>query len=297
MEGADARRQGGREGPGATVAGRRASADLAGPVSSLDGKQWILLAVAGAAAALFSSLGLWQLDRHAQREARNDTLRARLAAAPVDVSSSALAADSLAWRPVRLEGRFDYRREIVLRGRAHEGTPGVYVVTPLRRPDGAAVLVVRGWLPAADGLHAPLSRGRPDGEAGTVRVRGVLLPSVPGGRASVSRDSVDGASHLVASRMDVGALADSLPYPVAPLYAQRIGDGGRRGDGELPALLAAPAPDPGPHLWYALQWFGFAVIALAGTGAYLWTDLREEPELGRDRPAVDPGRARPEAER
>lgn len=262
------------------------------------------MAVALAAAVLFSGLGLWQADRHGQRQARNDTLRSRLSEPALDASSATLASDSLAWRRVRIEGRYDYGREIVLRGRAHAGTPGVYVVTPLRRDGAPAVLVVRGWLPAADGVHAPLSRGRPaSGGDAAVPVGGVLLPGATGQEADVTRDSVAGEPHLVASHVNVAALGDSLPYPLAPLYVQRTaedagtgrrqGAGGATGEEEdrLPEVLAAPSPDPGPHFWYAVQWFGFAVIALGGTGAYLWSDLRDEPDPGPDGRAVDPGRA------
>lgn len=279
-------------------------------IPRLETTHWILLAVAAAAAALFSGLGLWQLERHAGREARNDTLRARLEAPAVDAAGVRIAGDTLAWRRVRLTGRYDYDREIVLRGRAHAGTPGVYVVTPLLRDDRRAVLVVRGWLPAADGVHAPLARGRPStAPDSAVAVSGVLLPSVTEARAALARDTIEGGSHLVASHVDVSALADSLPYPVADLYAQRVAAaegaydraereqsaGGENG-GELPAAIAAPSPDPGPHLWYALQWFGFAAIAVAGTGAYLYRDLRREPDPGPEGRAVDPGRAGPEPE-
>lgn len=276
----------------------------------LETRHWILVTVALAAAVLFSGLGLWQVDRHGQRQARNDTLRSRLSAPVLDASSATLTSDSLAWRRIRLDGRYDYGREIVLRGRAHSGTPGVYVVTPLRRDGAPAVLVVRGWLPAADGVHAPLSRGRPASGAGSaVSVSGVLLPSVTGQEAGVTRDSVEGEPHLVASHVDVATLGDSLPYPVARLYVQRTaedpgrdgrpGAGGADGeaeDGTLPAALAAPSPDPGPHFWYAIQWFGFAVIALGGTAAYLWSDLREEPDPGTGGRAVDPGRVGREPE-
>jgi len=263
-------------------------------VTRLDSSHWILLVVAVAAAALFSGLGLWQADRHLQRQARNDTLRSRLSAPPVDGSALPLEADSLSWRRVRLAGRYDYDREIVLRGRALDGTPGVYVITPLRREGPPAVLVVRGWLPAADGVHAPLSRGRPGSpEDSAVSVEGVVLASVSSEAAGVTRDTVDGAPHLVASHVNVPALADSLPYPLSPLYVQRTGEAADGNEDELPAVLAAPSPDPGPHFWYAVQWFGFAVIALGGAGAYVWSDTREETDVGPEGRAVDPGRAGP----
>lgn len=262
-------------------------------MSRLRTTHWLLLAVAAAAAAGFCALGVWQLDRHGERTARNDTLRSRLDAPAVDGSAGRLAGDSLAWRRVRLRGRYDYAREVVLRGRAHDGTPGVYVVTPLRRGNGSAVLVVRGWMPAADGLHAPLSRGRPDaGAESPVAVRGVLLASAEEARANVGRRTVDGEQHLVASHVNVSAIADSLPYAVAPLYVQRTAPGPDARESELPAVLSSPAPEPGPHLWYALQWFGFAAIAVGGTAAYLYTDLRGGTDAEPAGRPVDPGRAR-----
>lgn len=255
-------------------------------------RHWTLLGAAAAAAVLFSGLGAWQLGRHEEQGARNDTLRSRLQAPPLDGSVAPLAGDSLAWRRARVAGRYDHAREILLRGRAYEGTPGVYVTTPLRREDAPAVLVVRGWMPAADGVHAPLSRGRPPpGGDTTLTVTGVLLAAPADARAALGRDTVDGEPHLLASHVAVSAIADSLPYPVAPLYLQRTDSAADADRGALPVALSPPSPEPGPHLWYALQWFGLAAIAAVGTGAYLYTELREGPGPGGR--TVDPGRARP----
>jgi surfeit locus 1 family protein len=113
---------------------------------------WAFLVVALVCAALFARLGVWQL-------------RMQLPPAGLDgsIRLEGVSADSLAWRRLRLRGTWDFEHEVVIRGRASRGTPGVHVVTPLRLSRGWGVLVLRGWLPAADGLSADLAGARPDG--------------------------------------------------------------------------------------------------------------------------------------
>jgi surfeit locus 1 family protein len=60
-------------------------------------------------------------------------------------------------------------------------------------------------------------------------------------------------------RVDLGALRQRLPYPLAPYLVLQEPDSGlptqpRRDD--------PPALDDGPHLTYAIQWFAFAITAL-----------------------------------
>ncbi|MGH7541638.1 MAG: SURF1 family protein, partial [Gemmatimonadota bacterium] len=177
------------------------------------------------------------------------------------------------WRRVRLRGRYDPDREIVLRARSRNGTPGVETLTPLRIGAGdeaPAVLVLRGWLPAPDGLRGDLASGWPAGtEAApprTVTVEGIAVEASPPGDARPLRLLYEGTEHLVLVTADPTAAREALPYPVASFYVRATDPG--------PAGPALRPPRPldtsaGPHLSYAIQWFSFAVIALVGTALYV----------------------------
>jgi surfeit locus 1 family protein len=208
--------------------------------------------IAGTTAVLLAAgciwLGFWQLDRRHQRRARNAELLARLSLPPIDVSKGTRA-DSVRQRRVRARGAFDYVREQVWPGRSFEGTPGVALVTPLRLADGSAVLVDRGWAPSPDAFHVEHARFR---ETDSMVVDGIGLP-VPRGRGDVST-------------------AGYLPFVI-----QQLEPAAARG---LPRRWPAPAMDEGPHLAYAIQWFSFAVIVLAGTAALLRPRSRSSGRAG-----------------
>ena len=183
-------------------------------------------------------LGVWQLQRLAQRRARNAVLAARMALPPLAVRGT-LPLDSARERRVVARGAFDYSAELMWPGRSFEGTPGVALITPLRLADGAAVLIDRGWVPSPDAFHVDHAAYR---ESDTVTVGGFAF-ALPRGRGDVNT-------------------AGFLPYVVqmeTPLP-------GVRG---LPRRWPAPVLDDGPHLSYAIQWFSFAVITLVGTVALL----------------------------
>ena len=182
-------------------------------------------------------LGRWQLDRLAQRRARNAVLATRLALPPLPVRRD-IAADSARQRRVVARGVYDFSAERTWPGRSFQGTPGVALVTPLRLPDGSAVLVDRGWVPSPDAFHVDHTLYR---EPDTATVTGIaLIP--PRGRGDV-------------------AVAGFLPFVIQA----GTPDPGRG----LPRRWPEPAFDDGPHLSYAIQWFSFALIALVGTAGLI----------------------------
>ena len=66
-----------------------------------------------------------------------------------------LDAKNLRDRRAVATGRYESDGEILLRGRSHEGRPGVHLVTPLRTAgDGALVLVNRGFVPETADVDA-----------------------------------------------------------------------------------------------------------------------------------------------
>src|SRR5439155_25549812 len=98
--------------------------------------------------AILCRLGIWQLDRLAQRRAQNARIDTRMAAPAMPLTSAAVDPDALDYRRVELRGVYDPTQEIVLRNRSLDGVPGVHLITPLRLSGSdKAVLVDRGWVP------------------------------------------------------------------------------------------------------------------------------------------------------
>jgi surfeit locus 1 family protein len=219
---------------------------------------WFFLLFAAIVAAACIRLGFWQLSRLAQRRARNAVVTARLSKPVVPITT--LGPDSLSvLRRVMISGVPDFDHEIVLAARSYQGSPGVYLFTPLHvAGKDTAILVNRGWIYAPDGASVDLARWR---ENGTSFVGYAEL--IPRGRSNTP-DGVLRRDARVARELDLVTVNSLLPYPVSPLYLVATGQDTTKPVAERVARLPAPALDEGPHLSYALQWFAFATIALVG---------------------------------
>jgi surfeit locus 1 family protein len=225
----------------------------------------ILLALGVAVvAAVCIRLGFWQLDRLEQRRQFNEQTIAALSLPALPLDRSGIAAIYLdpaghTYRKATAEGSFDYDGEILLRGRSHDGSPGVHVITPFRLDDDGLILVNRGWLPAPD---AATVDPRPYRVSGRVRVTGTLqvVPDDPEGGTPLTVD-VDGYPVDTYRRIDRAAIGARLGDPVPPLYLQAGLESAPDG---LPIPVPPPPLDEGSHLGYAIQWFSFAAIAVFG---------------------------------
>jgi surfeit locus 1 family protein len=205
-------------------------------------------------AAAFVRLGFWQLGRLEERRTANQAAARARAAPALELAVGAdWSVEELSDRWVVASGRYDHDHELVIRGQALQGTPGVLVATPLRlaRSD-SSVLVLRGFVPAADAVRADIDAL---GESGIVRVRGLASPIPSGGG-----EPLDHAGQTTWARLDLAAIRERLPYPVMPVLLRQAPDSGLP---SLPRRLAAPELSDGPHLSYAIQWFAFAALALA----------------------------------
>jgi surfeit locus 1 family protein len=216
----------------------------------------ILLAVSLLLAALFIRLGRWQTSRLHERRASNRVAEAARSEGVVDLNAPSPGAIRTNRRVV-LQGEYDRSQEIILRGHVLRELPGVHVVTPLRLAgQDSAVLVNRGFVPAADAVHALVENLD---EPGMQRVEGIAL-QIP-----VSDDSgavVQSRGGETWRRLDLAALRARLPYPIFDVYVLQ------QPDTSLPRypIRLEPQPlDDGPHLSYAIQWFAFAAITVAGS--------------------------------
>jgi surfeit locus 1 family protein len=217
---------------------------------------FLLFAVVLAAGCI--RLGFWQLSRLSQRRARNRVVSGRLAE-PLVPMTALPAESSSVLRKASVTGVSDFEHEIVLAARSYQGSPGVYLFTPVRRAgNDTAVLVNRGWIYAPDGVSVDLRGWRESTTTytGYADILPLGNPEKPGG--VLRREA------RIARQLDLATLTSMLPYPVSRLYLVATVQDTTRPVSQRVARLPAPALDEGPHLSYALQWFAFATIALVG---------------------------------
>ena len=246
-------------------------------------RRWVLFGLAVVVLAFGCyRLGQWQFDRLDDREQRNSWTRTNLAAEPVPVEDvlgveEQVPADQ-EWRRVRATGRYDEEATVVVRYQTRDGRSGVDLVTPLVTGSGTAVLVDRGW--TATGNTGTVPTNLPAPPEGTVTVIGFVRADATGRGIEV-----DGGSTRAVSSRTIGA---GLDYPVYAGFVDAETEDPPPGDD----LVRPEVPDlgEGPHLFYGLQWWFFAALAVFGFGYLAWDERRNGPRGGRPtrRSAPDP---------
>lgn len=200
------------------------------------------------------ALGNWQMRRADQKEAIEAKLSARETAPPVVLGSAGISTDDIEYRRVIAEGDFVDHWPVYLENRPYNGTPGFYVLMPLKiRGTDRYVLVARGWLPRDSADRAKL----PSIETprGTVRIEGVARRN-PGqllqlGQASELRPGV------IAQNLSVEAFAKASGFTMHAFIIEQHAD---TADG---LVRDWPRPSSGidKHLGYAFQWYALAAAA------------------------------------
>lgn len=236
-------------------------------------------------------LGFWQLRRLHEREASNAVVQARLAepiapfASLVPAAGPAPSASGLHDRRVVMTGTYEADREVLIRGRSDDrSNSGFWSVMPVRLADGRAVTVVRGWIPFAvgDGPERPVLAAAPP--TGPVTVTGIIQPTQTRGLFGAT-DPADGTLREMA-RVDVARLGRQVPGLVGNVWVQLTAQDPANA-GELPKPLSKPELSDGPHLSYAIQWFGFAVVFGVGWVLLVRRNVRKTAARPIDGSAAD----------
>lgn len=249
-------------------------------MSAIRSRLWFTVTVLVSAGCL--GLAAWQFGRRAERRAENARAVAGRAQPVLDLLHTPPGTDRSQRRAVA-RGVFDHSGQIILRGHLLTGAPGVQVVTPLRLlGSDSAVLVNRGFVPAADGATPDFPVPE---EPGEVVIAGIAL-DVPS--TSEGGQPVSGTGGTSWRRLDLVAIRNRLPYPVMDVYLLAAPDTARRG---WPRRVEPPALGEGKHLSYALQWIGIAV-AVFGFGLFFILGVgRGTVALAPPAPPSPPGTA------
>jgi surfeit locus 1 family protein len=210
--------------------------------------------------AVLARLGFWQLDRLAQRRARNAEIAQQLALPPLSLTGAVLPDDltSIKYRRVTALGTFDYSHQMGLKLQNWMGAPGIHLITPLViEGTSQAVLVDRGWIPIEQA--APENWSQFD-EIGPVTVTGFtkLSQTLPA-RTDNAAQASSAEPQLEWYRVDIGAMQSQMPYKLLPIYVLQSPAGDANAN--LPYRVE-PEFDlsDGPHLGYAIQWYIFSLI-------------------------------------
>ncbi len=229
------------------------------------GRRWIVLVAALLALALTARLGVWQLDRAAQKNRLQAALESQRALPPLpaaELARDAAGAAAQQHRAIHLEGLWLAALTVYLDNRQMNGRPGFYALTPLRLDDGSAVLVQRGWLPRDANertriIAAPLPAGR-------VRVQGRIGPA-----PARLYEFAAAASGPIRQNLDLDAYARETGLPLRPLTLVQEDGTAPPADGLL-RQWPRPAADVHKHYGYAFQWFSLAALIL---GLYVWFQI------------------------
>jgi surfeit locus 1 family protein len=233
-------------------------------IKSMFSRKWMLatiLVIGGA--ILFARLGIWQLDRLAQRRLFNAHYVEMVSSPPINLpGDSGLPLTDMEYRSANVTGNYDFRQQILLFNQYFRGQIGYHILTPLVLSDGTAVLVDRGWIPAES--KSPATWSRYD-EKNPAIVKGIIRLSLEKAEFTGRTDS---ALQPGETRRDIWIFPNipriqkQVSYKLLPVYIQQNVDQ----QDETPPVAYQPEIEisEGPHLGYAIQWFSFALIVLIG---------------------------------
>jgi cytochrome oxidase assembly protein ShyY1 len=239
--------------------------------------------------------GTWQISRYEQTARINRGLTANARAAAVPFASlrvplvgagPAPGREAIRYRTVTVSGTYIPGAQLFLRDQSVAGRSGFYVVNPLRT-DAGVLMIVRGFVP---------------GDGDSTRPPAVALPA-PGvqqavGRLQTPATTSDAAGELSDDEITSVNPADQARRLATPVVNAYLTLSGRQsGNAGLTVLPAPDLSNPAggavepQHLAYIVQWYLFALLALAAPFAIARSEVREARRtyLGIDPDAGDFG--------
>ena len=220
--------------------------------------------------AIMVSLGVWQLQRLAWKEALIARIAARIHQAPEPLPPptqwASLKPDDYEYRHVRALGRYLPGEILIFRSSApaladRNVGPGYQVLAPFTLAGGGTILVNRGFAPTAWKDQPGIQTAPPAGE-----VELVGLMRGPEDRNAFTPND-DPGKGLFYTR-DPAAMAAALEIPdAAPFTLDLDADPTAKG---WPHGGATELNIPNNHLSYAWTWFGLAATLAGVFGVWAW---------------------------
>ena len=238
-------------------------------------RKWIITTLLVVIAAVVCGrLGIWQLDRLAQRRVFNAHVHSMQAFQPLILPGQG-ELTNMEYRAVKVSGSYDFANQVTIRNQFYNNQYGYHLLTPLCLVGGVAVLVDRGWIPG-DGNSSPGDWRKYD-QPGVVSLNGVIrlsqtTPSFEGVSDPTLTPDQTGLDFWVYANLD--RIREQIPYSLLPIYVQLNPDPSRTD----PPIPYQPELDlsEAPHQGYAIQWFSFVAVLLVGYPLYISRQDRQK---------------------
>lgn len=202
--------------------------------------------------AMLVALGLWQLDRAAEKRGLLTEFAERNAGIPEPLVLPTEVPLDWQYRKVRVSGRLDGTRQFLLDNQVSEGRAGYHVLTPLRMVNETrAVLINRGWV--AQGVDRS-QRPNVSVTAGLVTLDGYIYVPEKGYTLGGLDDGETGWPRVI-QYLDFGEMEDRFGGNLAGMTVRldEASDHGYLRDWQIVTF------SPERHLGYAVQWFALAL--------------------------------------
>ncbi len=200
-----------------------------------------------------TSLGLWQLSRAEQKQARQAAMDTQGSKPPLTAASLFAAHDPMEklYQRARLRGRWAPANTLVyLENRPMAGRVGFVVVMPFILEGGqGAVVVQRGWAPR--GLDDRTRVPTIDTAPGFVEIEGLM--ALPPSDLYVLGDPTSGA---IRQNLNLSQFSTETGLKLFPLTLQQAGESTEGLLREWPVVNLGVEKNYG----YAAQWFGMALL-------------------------------------
>lgn len=236
---------------------------------------WLVAACVLVTFASLARLGLWQLDRAAEKVEAQQAMELE-SRENADVLESIptgqlhRANPELRNKHVSLRGEYVNERAILLLAEFFDGRIGFGVVTPFRlASNNQLVLVSRGWTSGILPANTPPDL-RP--VSGPVEITAQIF--VPEENARVLPSQIDPSVWPLRMRsLEIDIISDILGEPLFPFEVRLTAEQ----QGVLVRHWPAVNADVNQNLSYAIQWFSLALLVLfisVLASSNLWTLLR-----------------------
>ena len=247
---------------------------------------WLVTVAALAAVVLTASLGRWQLDRAAQKEAFQTAVDTQARLPLLDGRSLAMdhtvagkvegegegKGDALApqeqalvHRMVALSGHWLPQHTVFLDNRQMNGRPGFFVLTPLQlQGSPAVVLVQRGWV--ARNFQERTALPSIATPAGPVQLQGRVAPPPSRLFEFAGADTPPPGSSRIRQNLDLEAFRSETGLALTRLTVLQTGAASEGLLREWPAIRTGVEK----HYGYAFQWFGLSSLVVF---LYVWFQL------------------------